>query len=230
MQNQEQNNSDDDVLFYSNDNISFHINELNTPIRQSFKTSYQNIQSPYLKAGSGNMVFDEPSKPKQINYDDILNSFNVQLQNGQLVVKSPDINSVVSPIFKSDPYQQQKQFQTNSVKPHQSARPQTKPVETKQPSLKNDSFYKFFKSHNLGSYVPENIQQKEEIPEMTPEELREYRRKKFLEQEAQRQRIRQIKSKNMFFYNGIGENVKIQPQRPQDKQNVNRLFNFNGGR
>ncbi len=211
------NDNDDDVLFYSNDNISFGIKELNKP----FNTSYQNIQSPYLKAGSGIMAFEDNTKPKKINYDDILNSFNVQLQNGHLVLKSPEINSVHSPIFKSDPYQQR------ATKPYQSPRPLVKPVETKPVSLKNDSFYKYFKSHNVGNYVPNSKEvEEEQLPEMSPEELKEYRRAKFLEEEAQRQRIRQIKSKNMIFFNGVGEQVRINAQQGQTKGNMNKLFGF----
>lgn len=228
MQKQAQNMAydDDDVLFYSNDNISFNIKEKNA----HFNAPYQNIQSPYLKAGSGNMTFEDPNSiSRKINYDDILNSFNVQLVNGQLVVKSPDINSVVSPIFKQDPYQNQPYYSNNNnnTRSYQSPRPpQGRPVETKPVRMKNDSFYKYFKSHNLGSYIPENKEQKEEIPEMTPEELMEYRRKKYLEEVAKRQRIQQIKSKNMFFYNGVGENTKIRAQMPNTKDNLNRLFKF----
>lgn len=229
MQDQNINNSDDDILYYTNDNISFGITELNTPF-----TNQRVIQSPYLKAGSGTMTFEETPKPKKINYDDILNSFNLQMQNGQLVLKSPDVNSVNSPIFKSDPYYKsqtqayQSQAYQSQTQAYQSARPHPiKKVETKQPSMKNENFYKYFKSHNIGSYVPDNIQQNnEDIQELTPEELREYRRKKFLEDEAQRQRIKQIKSKNMFFFNGIGEQVKITAQQGQTKGNMNKLFGF----
>lgn len=215
-QNNEYNNvnddDDDNIMYYDNgNNISLGIKE---------------VDSPYKKYGG--MTFNKVQNNNQINYDDILNYLNVRIQNGKLEKINPN-NTINNGPFKAYPQQQQYSYnQTNNsnIRPYQSPVP-IKKIETKPVSLKNDSFYKYFKSHNLAGYNPNQINEENEeniADSMTKEEYAMYRYKKFIENENKRRMIQQAKSKNMRFTNGNGMDVNI--QRNNVGGNLNKLFHF----
>ena len=214
-QNNEYNNinDDDNIMYYDNgNNISLGIKEVN---------------NPYKKYGG--MTFNKTQNKNEINYDDILNYLNVKIQNGKLEKINPN-NSINNGPFKGYPQEQYSHNQVNNsnVKSYQSPIP-VKKIETKPASLKNDSFYKYFKSHNLGGYNPNQINEETEeniAATMTKEEYAMYRYKKFIENENKRIMIQQAKSRNMRFTNGNGMDVSIQRNNSGGGGNLNKLFNF----
>lgn len=217
--NNNNNTIDDNILYYSNDNISFNIRDV--PM---------NVKSPYLNSNKpqGNMTFSKQTETKGIDYEGILNILNVRLNGGgKLEVKNPNIkpiNNVNVNANINTNANTNTNTNTNNVKPYQSAK-QNKKIDTNkaQTSLKNENFYKYFKSHNLGSYIPEEEKPIEEVKPLTREEYIEHRRKKALEEQLQRERIRQIKSRNMFFNSG---QQRINPIQSQNRGDQNKLFNF----
>ncbi len=224
----EQIHDDNNVMYYDNGNNQ------EIGVQNNFY-----LNNPFLKYG--NMVHNDPyynQQPAQIDYDGILKSLNVKMANGRLERDDPYANSG---IFKG--YQPQHQNQhinfskpnNSNLKPYQSPIPKKK-VETKPVSLKNDSFYKYFKNHNIGSYNPEKPseedQEREKIKSMTKEEYEAYRRQKYLEEEQKRRIIKETKSRNMRFTAGDGAtiNKQIKTSQPNTRSSFNQLFNFSNKR
>ncbi len=222
----EQIHNDNNVMYYDNGN-----NE-QIGVQNNFY-----LNNPYLKYE--NMVHNNPyynQQQPQIDYDGILKSLNVKISNGKMERLDPYANNGIFKGYYPQNQNQQNRINFNkpnnpNLKPYQSPIP-TKKVETKPVSLKNDSFYKYFKNHNIGSYNPgqpsEEDKEIEKIKSMTKEEYQEYRRQKYLEEEHKRRNIRETKSRNMRFTAGDGYtiNQQIKTSQPNSRSSFNQLFQF----
>ncbi len=224
----------DNVMYYANENMD------------GYNVPYVNPFNPYIPQPNhfyGGMNYANTQFPNapQIDYEGILNALNVKFEEGGLR-RNDDVTSTQQ-YFNPSYYNQGK---TNNVKPFQSPAP-TKTVQLnngeKSGSLKNDSFYKYFKNHNLGSYRPGmegvNDEENEEqlLQQMSPEEYAKLRFDKFVENERKRREINEAKSRKLKFYsngeaNQLPEHIGNKPVKAQAHPqapapvNFNRLFSF----
>ena len=129
---------------------------------------------------------NENENKKQLSYDDILNSFNLKVNNGKL-----EYNSL--PILKKG-IQNQNQIETKKIVHFQQ--------EELSPELKNSTiFNKYFKNYK----DPNQIEQPIKI--MTKEEYKQF----LIQDYYNKKRISEIKSKKLLFSNSSNNISSCQP-------------------
>jgi len=160
------------------------------------------------KTGSSILNNVTPKPNPKITYDSILNSMNMYVDNGILR-------------FAVDKQKLEGQIQSNSepVKEEKVKRVELKNSAPVEPALKNSWIYnKYFKDYK----GVQGIEQ-EEIP-LTPEELREKKRRDYIEYVNARKRAAQVKSTKMLFSNNSVQQIDINTS--QNNARLNRLFRF----
>ena len=168
-------------------------------------TNYWHQNSPQQQQNS--QQNNKNNKFKVLTYDDILNSLNLKVQNGnlELIQKQPPINTQKPQINI------QKQPQNNTPINIQKQPPintQSQPINTQDKS--SYIYNKYFKD-----YKDSSVEEEPKKPMTREEYIQEHNRRVY-----ERIRIEQIKSKKLMFSRENYVNISVS----NPNHNLNRLF------
>jgi hypothetical protein len=181
------------------------------------------ILKPILKTQPIN-----PSKKKQVTYDDILSSLNMTVVDGKLQivrnnvlekgkanivsVNASNVNSKINSTANINYNQIHQKFQQQQQ--HQPQRQQTHSNNVSRIQSLQTPYERQQQQYQLEQEVPEPL---------TREQYKQMVMIQYLNNEAQKRRINEMKSKKMMFSTISNNNINISSQRG-NSADLNRLF------
>jgi len=177
------------------------------------------ILKPILKTQPIN-----PSKKKQVTYDDILSSLNMTVVDGKLqIVRNnvlekgkANINEKVAESNVNSKINSKANINYNQI--HQKFQQQRQQTPSTNVSRIQTPYERQQQQYQLEQQVPEPL---------TREQYKQMVMIQYLNNEAQKRRINEMKSKKMMFSTISNNNINISSQRG-NSGDLNRLFRFVG--
>ena len=192
---------------------------------------------PYVKPILKPILKTQPNTPpkkKQVTYDDILSSLNMTVVDGKLQIvrnnvlekgkanineKSPvsNVNSKINSKANINYNQIHQKFQQQQQQ-HSQPRNQTSSTNVSRIQSLQTPYERQQQQYQLEQEVPEPL---------TREQYKKMVLIQYLNNEAQKRRINEMKSKKMMFSTISNNNINISAQRG-NSADLNRLFRFVG--